>query len=80
MGGPVELALRELLRLYERDEAARIEVRALLNRCATFTWATGVPRCRAPHAFRRQLLPHPAQGGRARPRRPLVAPAQHNGP
>ncbi|WP_329334319.1 hypothetical protein OG866_12795 [Streptomyces sp. NBC_00663] len=51
-----EGALRELLKLYERDEQARIEVRALLSRCDRFTWATGVPRGRAPHAFRRQLL------------------------
>ncbi|OPG04028.1 hypothetical protein B1R27_26515 [Streptomyces sp. GKU 895] len=51
-----ERALRELLTLYERDEEARIEVRALLDRCAAFTWATDVPRGRAPQAFRRQLL------------------------
>jgi hypothetical protein len=32
-----ETALRELLALYETDEQTRIEVRALLNRCQSFS-------------------------------------------
>lgn len=51
-----EAALRELLALYERDERARGEVRALLNRCRWFVWGTDVPRERTPEALRRRLL------------------------
>jgi hypothetical protein len=51
-----ETAQRALLALYERDEPARSEVRALLDRCYRFSEAMPVPRGRTPEAFRHQLL------------------------
>ncbi|MFJ8114069.1 hypothetical protein [Streptomyces sp. NPDC096132] len=52
-----EAALRELLARYERgDEEDRVAVRALLDRCSSFRWATYLPYAHTPEGFRQQLL------------------------
>ena len=52
-----EAALSRLLGLYEHgDERTRSEVRALLERCYEFHWATGLPEAHEPEDFRRHLL------------------------
>jgi len=51
-----EAALGRLLVLYPCDEPTRIEVRDLLNRCRSFSWATNAPDDRTPEAFRQQLM------------------------
>ncbi|KOG34648.1 hypothetical protein [Streptomyces resistomycificus] len=52
-----EAALSRLLDLYERgDEQTRSEVRALLERCHSFHWATGLPAARTPDGFRRHVV------------------------
>jgi len=52
-----EAALRALLALYERgDERSRGAVRALLDRCASFRWATTLPYARTPEGFWLRLL------------------------
>ena len=52
-----EAALSRLLDLYEDgDEQTRSEVRALLERCHRFHWATGLPDAHTPEEYRRHLL------------------------
>ncbi|MER5428843.1 hypothetical protein [Streptomyces sp. NPDC002588] len=52
-----EAALRELLTLYRHgDEQDRAAVRALLDRCSSFRWATHLPYEHTPDGFRQQLL------------------------
>lgn len=50
-------ALRDVLCLYEEgDEEARTALRALLERCHSFCWATTLPFEATPQGFRRRLL------------------------
>lgn len=57
-----EAALSQLLDLYEGgDEPTRIAVRALLERCYHFHWATGLPAARTTEGFRRHLVYLPAR-------------------
>ncbi|MEU1179823.1 hypothetical protein ABZ464_19620 [Streptomyces sp. NPDC005820] len=52
-----EAALRELLAHYEHgDDEDRAAVRALLDRCSSFRWATRLPYERTPEGFRQRLL------------------------
>ncbi|MEU1514240.1 hypothetical protein ABZ490_19130 [Streptomyces sp. NPDC005811] len=55
--GEAEAALRALLARYEHgDDEDRAAVRALLDRCSSFRWATHLPYGRTPDGFRQQLL------------------------
>ncbi|MEU9412504.1 hypothetical protein AB0E08_43370 [Streptomyces sp. NPDC048281] len=52
-----EAALRDVLTRYEEgDDATRAALRALLERCPHFTWATTLPLEPTPEGFRQRLL------------------------
>ncbi|MFK0151421.1 hypothetical protein ACIQVK_04960 [Streptomyces sp. NPDC090493] len=52
-----EAALREVLTRYEEgDDGVRAALRALLERCPHFTWATTLPSEPTPQGFRLRLL------------------------
>ncbi|MGW3209104.1 hypothetical protein [Streptomyces sp. NPDC001135] len=52
-----EAALRGVLSRYEEgDEAVRSALRALLERCHSFCWATVLPLEPTPEGFRQRLL------------------------
>ncbi|KUN79584.1 hypothetical protein [Streptomyces griseoruber] len=52
-----EAALRELLARYEHgDDEDRDAVRALLERCSSFRWATHLPYAHTAEGFRQELL------------------------
>jgi hypothetical protein len=52
-----EAALREVLRRYEEGDAeARAALRALLDRCHSFRWATSLPFIPTAEGFARRLL------------------------
>ncbi|MFF7470867.1 hypothetical protein [Streptomyces sp. NPDC008092] len=52
-----EAALRDVLTRYEQgDDAVRAGLRALLERCPWFVWATTLPSEPTPHSFRQRLL------------------------
>ncbi|MFF5143096.1 hypothetical protein ACFY6U_25770 [Streptomyces sp. NPDC013157] len=52
-----EAALRDILTRYEAgDDGVRTALRALLERCHHFTWATALPAEPTPQSFRQRLL------------------------
>ena len=52
-----EAALRDVLSRYEEgDSDVRVALRALLERCESFTWATTLPFAPTPQGFRQHLL------------------------
>jgi hypothetical protein len=52
-----EAALRDVLSRYEgSDSDVRVALRALLERCESFTWAATLPFAPTPQGFRQRLL------------------------
>ncbi|WP_327350408.1 hypothetical protein [Streptomyces sp. NBC_01304] len=68
-----EAALRDVLSLYEAgDEDVRAALRALLERCHSFGWATTLPFEPTPQGFRQRLLEMSAED-QGRDARDMVA-------
>ncbi|MGW1752165.1 hypothetical protein ACWCRD_42460 [Streptomyces sp. NPDC002092] len=54
--------MRDALPLYEEGDDVRAAVRALLERCHSFRWATTLPFEPTPQGFRQRLLEMSATG------------------